>query len=464
MAENEIRMMSVGSIGAGFSYRAFTAGLAMKPHVVASDAGTSDEGPKALGSGEGRPGGAVKRQLDTLITGARSIGAKFIIGSAGRAGGDMNLENVRKMVEDIAKERNLHFRLAVIYAELDKSYLKKRLAAGKIRPLGPFPELTEQAIDDSTHIVGMMGVEPFLKALDAGADVILGGRATDPAIFAGPPLRAGIPTGIAWHGARSMDKGPMMTVIDDTGGPGEESGTLGFMQFRKDCFIASSTKAGTHCTPRSVATVTLYENPSPYRTIMPSGVIDTSVCKYEAIEGGKVKVTGSEFIPASQYTVKLEGARFVGYRAISIFGIRDPILIPQVDDWLKHARSVAERNLHLQGIEKDEYTVRWRVYGKNGVMGDDEPVKQTLSHELGIVVDAIGRTQEVANAVAGRHRAACGHANYPGQININNNIAVPFPGEALPGGEVYDWSVWHIVELDKWTDWEDLCRVEVVEV
>jgi hypothetical protein len=44
----------------------------------------------------------------------------------------------------------------------------------------------------------------------------------------------------------------------------------------------------------------------------------------------------------------------------------------------------AEHNLHLQGIEKDEYTVRFRVYGINGVMGEDEPVKQPRSHELAL--------------------------------------------------------------------------------
>jgi hypothetical protein len=245
--------------------------------------------------------------------------------------------------------------------------------------------------------------------------------------------------------------------------PGEETGSLAFIQFRNEEFIASSTKEDTYCTPRSVAAVTLYENDSPYQTIMPSGVIDTSGCHFEAIKDGKVRVTGSAFIPASRYSVKLEGAKQVGYRGLSIMAVRDPILIPQIDEWLSRVRSVAERNLHLQGIENDEYRVRWRVYGKNGVMGDDEPVKQTLSHELCILVDAIGRDQEVANEAAARHRAAAGHTLYPGRLP-HSNISQPFPMGAIPLGEVYDWSVWHILDLDEWTDWEDLFPVEVVEV
>ncbi|MBM7789787.1 acyclic terpene utilization AtuA family protein [Tenggerimyces flavus] len=455
--EDEVRIMSVGSIGAGFSYRAFKRGLEWNPHVVASDAGSADHGAASLGTGAVRSRGPMKKQLDTLITGARSIGAKFIIGSAGTAGGERNLQAVREIVEEIAQERDLHFRMALLHAELDKDFLKAKRAANKIVPLGPFPELTDEQIDESYPIVGMMGAEPFLKALDLGADVILGGRATDPAIFAGPPLRAGIPPGLAWHAARTMDKGVMMTV------PGEETGSLGFIHFRKDHFVASSTKEGTYCTPRSVAAVTLYENDSPYHTIVPSGVIDTSDCTYEALDGGRVKVTGSKFQPASKYTVKLEGARFVGYRALAFVATRDPMLIPQVDDWLSRVRINAERNLHLQGVEKDDYTVRFRVYGKNGVMGDDEPIKETASHELGILIDAIGTTQEAALEAAGRHKALAGHTKFPGQLN-HANTAEPFAMGAVPLGEVYDWGVWHIVELDHWNDWEDLFHVEIVDL
>ena len=455
--ENEVRIMAVGSIGAGFSYRAFQRGLSWQPHVVASDAGSADHGAAALGTGVVKSLGPMKRQLDTLITGARSIGAKFMIGSAGTAGGERNLQAVRELVEQIAKERDLHFRMALLHAEMSKDYLKRKRAEGKIVPLGPVPELTDEDIDASDPIVGMMGAEPFMKALDAGADVILGGRATDPAIFAGAPLLAGIPAGIAWHAARTMDKGVMMTV------PGEETGSLGFMQFRKDHFIASSTKEGTYCTPRSVAAVTLYENDSPYHTILPSGVIDTSACTYEAIEGGKVVVRGSQFATASKYTVKLEGARFVGYRAVTFFAVRDPMIMPHVDAWIEKTRVNAERNLHLQGVEKEDYTVRFRIYGKNGVMGQDEPITNPQSHELAILVDAIGTTQEVAIEAAARHKALAGHTRFPGQLN-HNNASEPFPFGALPMGAVYDWGVWHIVEMDTWDEWEHIFDVELIDI
>ena len=259
-------------------------------------------------------------------------------------------------------------------------------------------------------------MEPFIKALEAGADVILGGRATDPAVFAGPPMVAGIPTGIAWHGARTMDKGVMMTV------PGEETGSLGFVQFREDHFIASSTKEGTYCTPRSVAAVTLYENNHPYQTTMPSGVIDTEGCTlrgHRRREGQGVRCP----VPSRREVHRQAGrgpqSGLQGPRVSSPFEIRCSSRTISTSGW-PACEVNAERNLHLQGVEPDEYTVRFRIYGKNGVMGDDEPILETKSHELAILVDAIGKTQEAANEAAARHKALAGHTRFRGQLNHNN--------------------------------------------
>jgi hypothetical protein len=43
------------------------------------------------------------------------------------------------------------------------------------------------AIDRATRIVGMMGPEPFMRALDEGAQIVLAGRSSDPAPWAAYP-------------------------------------------------------------------------------------------------------------------------------------------------------------------------------------------------------------------------------------------------------------------------------------
>ena len=47
-------------------------------------------------------------------------------------------------------------------------------------------------------------------------------------------------------------------------------------------------------------------------------------------------------MPTNKYSVKLEGAAIVGYRTIFIGGIRDPILIGQLDSYLATIRKRAE--------------------------------------------------------------------------------------------------------------------------
>uniref|UniRef100_UPI00234E240B DUF4387 family protein n=1 Tax=Escherichia coli TaxID=562 RepID=UPI00234E240B len=50
----------------------------------------------------------------------------------------------------------------------------------------------------------------------------------------------------------------------------------------------------------------------------------------------------------------------------------------------------------------------FHLYGKNGVMGDHEPM-QTAGHELGIVLDVVAPTQEIANSVCSLVRSTMLH-------------------------------------------------------
>src|SRR3546814_18291081 len=71
--------------------------------------------------------------------------------------------------------------------------------------------------------------------------------------------------------------------------------------------------------------------------------------------------------------------RSVGYQSVIVGGIRDPFIIRQIDDWVErlHAR-VHARVAEIYGgkLGRDKYVFNVRVYGKNGVMGALEPVKE----------------------------------------------------------------------------------------
>jgi hypothetical protein len=83
---------------------------------------------------------------------------------------------LRELVEEIARENNLHFRMALIHSEQGKEYLSKKLADGKIQPLWPLPPLTQEAIDRSSTVVGMAGVEPYIAALGVAKEFARTGK------------------------------------------------------------------------------------------------------------------------------------------------------------------------------------------------------------------------------------------------------------------------------------------------
>ncbi|MBU5678257.1 DUF1446 domain-containing protein, partial [Alkaliphilus sp. MSJ-5] len=160
----------------------------------------SDPGPYYLGAGVSfTDRDAVKRDLEIMLEAGVKEGIPVVIGTAGGSGGEPHLNWCREIVEEIAREKDLHFKLAVIHAEFAKEDVKAALRAGKVKPLAPAPELTEEAVGATTRIVGQMGMEPFIKALDEGAQVVLAGRTYDPSVFAAPAVRAGCDKGLAIH-------------------------------------------------------------------------------------------------------------------------------------------------------------------------------------------------------------------------------------------------------------------------
>ncbi|HVO87862.1 MAG TPA: acyclic terpene utilization AtuA family protein [Casimicrobiaceae bacterium] len=441
---DEVRILApTGVCGSGFLERSFERGLAQKPTFIGCDAGSTDPGPEFLGSGRTVfPPDAIKRDLRLMLVGARRLGVPLLIGSAGTGGGDIQLDLMRRMACDIAREENLSFRLALIHAEQDKGYLRRRLGEHRIKPLHPAPPFDQGTIDRSAHIVGMMGAEPFIRALEQGAEVVITGRSSDTAIFASVPLMLGFPAGLAWHAAKILECGAAAVV-------NRRTPDCMFAWLRRDHFVVEAPDESLRCTPQSIASHSLYENADPFRLVECSGTLDLTHSRYEAASERAVKVSGSEFVPAKRYTVKLEGAEQAGFQSILIGSVRDPYIIRQIDDWLARLQArIAARVQMVYGdaLPEDRYSVGIRVYGRDGTMGPLEPVKEVRSHELCLVFEATAPTQEQAHSIAGivRHQAL--HLPIPEWSGLITAIAMPY--NALDRGAVYRFTCNQVVEPD----------------
>src|SRR5690349_23957561 len=167
----EIRLLSTSAIlGYGFPEASLEAGLARNPHVIGVDGGSVDPGPHYLGIGKPFCSPlAIRRDLRLMLRAAVKQGIPLVVGTSGGAGGEPHLQLVAGMAREIAREEGLRFKMALIHAEQDKAEIKRRIAAGRVHGLAHQAPLDDATVDRATRIVGMMGPEPFIEALDNGA-------------------------------------------------------------------------------------------------------------------------------------------------------------------------------------------------------------------------------------------------------------------------------------------------------
>ncbi len=438
MSLTELRILSPTAIlGYGFPLSSFQAGLEREPHVIAVDAGSTDPGPFYLGAGKSfTQRSAVKRDLRYLIEAALQRRIPLIIGTAGGSGAKPHVDWNLSIVEELLVELKRTAKLAVIYSDLDREFLIEELKRKRIEPLGPVGKLTEEDILTSTHIVAQMGLEPIMQALEAGAEIILAGRAYDPTVFAALPVLQGYDLALALH------MGKILECAAIAANPGSGSDCL-LGTLTKDSFILEALNPERECTRLSVAAHTLYEKSNPYSLPGPGGALDLHETTFEQLPGGRVKVAGTKFVPTEGYFLKLEGAKLTGYRTISIAGVRDPIMISQIDEVIARVKDRVADNFQ----ELQDYQLHVHCYGKNGVMGSLEPHPEP-AHELGLVIEAVAQTQEIADTICSFARSTMLHYGYPGRKSTAGNLAFPYSPSDVSAGAVYTFSVYHLLRVD----------------
>lgn len=455
----EIRVIAAtGMLGSGFLESSFARGIALNPHVIACDAGSSDGGPAYLGGGQFFfSKEATKRDLRLMLLGRDRIGVPMVIGSAGFSGSDAGVDWTRDIVTEIAREEGLRFRLALIRSEQDKDYLKGRLREDRILPLNPAPPLDEGVIDRSARIVGVMGEEPIQDAIREGAEVVIAGRATDTALFAAVPLMLGAAPGPAWHAAKTLECGTAATVNR------KRPDSL-FAWIRDDGFDVAPLDPDSRCSPQSVASHTLYENADPFRIVEPTGVIDTEPATYAALDDRTVRVTGSAFRHSNRVTIKLEGAELAGYQTVIVAGVRDPFILRQLDTWLEGMLSrFADRvqEIFNRRIGPADYTIRTRIYGRDGVMGALEPLAHEIGHEACLLFTVTAETQATAKAIGKSFAHFALHYPIPEWRGLISGLAFPFTPAEIDRGPVWRFNLHHVVLPDSATE---MFRTELVEV
>ncbi|MBN8889842.1 MAG: glutamate mutase [Rhodospirillales bacterium 70-18] len=415
----------------------FALGVAAGPDFIAADSGSDDVGPGPLGSDTSTsPLAWQTHDLEAMLLAARARGVPMMIGSAGDTGTNSRVDLYVGIIKELARKHKLpKFRLGYFYSEVDREVLRAAIRSDEpIEGLEGRGVLTESELDATSRVVAMAGVHPFMALLDQGADVIIGGRSSDSAIFAAAALHRGHSEGLSYYLGKVLECASF--CAEPYGG--------------KETVLGEIVDGGVHvtamhpnqrCTIASVAGHAMYERSNPYYEFVAGGMLDMSQCHYEQISEKTTRVTGPRFVPAGRVRVKLEGAAKIGERYVGLAAVRDPYTIAHIDAVIGWARQQVRDRFGETG-----YELHYTVYGRDGVMGPLEPVK-TPAHELCIMVQAVAPTKEMAEELCITGTRQMFYARLPDVKGTAGSVAFALD-EVLPASAAYRWSVNHTLAVD----------------
>ena len=416
----------------------FNLGLAAEPDMVACDSGSCDCGPVPLGSdGTASPLAWQQHDIKAMLVGARRLKVPMMIGSAGDTGTNSRVDRYVGIVKELAAEHKIpRFKLGYFYSEISKDTVRRKIAAGDaVRGLDGRPDLTLAELDATDHIVAVAGVHPFIKLLDMGADVVIGGRSSDCAIFAAPAIRKGYPEALAYFYGKVMECASF--CAEPYGGKESIIGEITMEDVKVTAMLPEQ-----RCTVASVAAHSMYERSNPYYEYFLGGHIDMSQCVYEQFDERTTRVTGPRFIPAKELRVKLEGAGKVGERYVGMAAVRDPYTISRIDEVIAWAKAAVRERFGETG-----YQLTYTVYGRDGILGELEPFRNRPAHELCIVVQGVAATKEMAEEVCMIGTRQMFYARLPNVKGTAGGVAFMLD-EVMPASAAYRWTLNHTMGID----------------
>ncbi len=431
-----------GQLGYGIPEAALQRGLARRPHLIGCDMGSIDPGPYYLGSGQmAAPAAMVYRDLELVLSAALAQGIPLIIGSAGTAGARPQLEATVVLVRAIAQAKGLRFRLTTVASDLAPELVLQALRAGQLQPIGPMANPTEADILQCSHIVGQCGTETLVRALREPTDVLIAGRACDTAVFAALPEMLGYPTALCQH---------MAKIIECTSlccNPSARDAMLA--ELDQDGFTLESMNPLAHATPASVAAHALYEQANPFEVDEPTGTLLLQQAQYQALDAHRTRVSGAQWRPRAQATLKIEGAARLGERWVLLAGVADPTLLASLDEILQVVEA------RVRALLPGHWSMHPHIYGQGAVRA--LPQAQHSQHEAGLVIEFVAATADLARTAAGVFKQNLLHHGFAGRLCSAGNLAFAFTPSELDAGTAYRFVLYHVMQA---APLDEIFRVE----
>ena len=428
-----------GVLGLGFDLEALNNGVKNNPDIISIDGGSTDSGPYSLGSGTSKYSrAAIKAEWKSLMIAREKANVPLIIGSCGTCGTNGMVDWMENITIELAEELNQNIKIAKLYCQQEKNFIKKKFQLSKIFPLNPAPMLNDHLIEEMTNIVALAGAEQIQECINTGAEIILAGRTTDTAIISALPLMKGANPGSSWHGAKVAECGALCTTNPTSG--------VVMVEFDKTGFTVVPMSKNASCTSETVAAHMLYENADPYILHEPGGYMDVTYSNYYNIDKKKVRVEGAKWHSSKQYSVKLEGAKIAGYQASLLVLLRDKNYVENVKKWTDKLSKFLQKEINERmAIDTSEYSMEFRHIGLNSTLGElEKNIRSPV--EVGVLCLITSKNQ-ISTEIAKLINPFLLH--FP--LSSNEELptfAFPFSPVHSDRGCVYAFALNHILELD----------------
>jgi hypothetical protein len=415
----------------------FQRGVAARPDYIAADSGSDDVGPVPLGSNTSTsPEQWQRHDLEQMLLASRHLKVPMLIGSAGDTGANGRVDRYVAMIQEIAAQHRLpKFRLGYFYSEVSHELLRSKLRSGEtISGLDGFSDLTEAELDATDRIVAMAGVHPYLKLLSEGVDVVIGGRSSDSVIFAAPALHHGYPEALSYYLGKVLECASF--CAEPYGG---KETVLG--EISQEDVKVTAMHPDQRCTVASVSGHAMYERTNPFHEFVAGGQLDMTHCRYEQFTPKTTRITGPTFHPSEDFRVKLEGAGKLGERFVGIAGVRDPYTIAHIDQVIEWARTQVRERFGDSG-----YELHYNIFGRDGIMGEMEPLRNHPAHELCIVVQGVAPTAAMAEELTITGTRQLFYARLPDVKGTAGGVSFVLD-EVMQASPAYRWTLNHTVSV-----------------
>ena len=426
-----------GALGLGYDRDALMRGIALKPDLIAIDGGSTDSGPHYLGTGTSKYSrSSIKSEWLELMQARAMANVPLVIGTAGTCGADDAVDWLLDITKEIVTETDQDVTVAVLKSGQSADRVINALDQGRLTPLVPVIDIDHSVLQSCTNIVALAGAEQIRAALNTGADIVIAGRATDTATIAALPLARGCHAGGAWHGAKIGECGALATT-------NPSSGTI-MIIFDADGFTVEPMGQNARATPYTVSAHMLYENSNPLQLYEPGGHLDVTGATYTSLDDRRVRVTGSRWVPSDTYTVKLEGARCGGYQCVSLALIREAQYVENIEIWTE----AVEQNCRQKVQERiaGDFTLELRIIGLNATLGAQD-VNAQIGTEVGVLGIVTAPSAMVAKEVAKMLNPYLLHMPLTEDEEMPT-FAFPFSPNEMNRGEIYEFCLNHVMELD----------------